>query len=1062
MPLFQKTVLTKYSNTLDQSKIDKQWSKFKAHFQNPIIQQNIRDSKEEQYQEGFINDLFVNVLGYIKNPTPDFNITTELKNEGNSKKTDAAVILEGTVSAVIELKGCNTTDLSKVEAQAFGYKNRQANCQYVVTSNFEKIRFYIDNAIEHIEFNLFELSREEFNTLWLCLSYESILKGIPAIIKDESVSTEDQITKQLYKDYSQFKRDLFNDLVSKNPQFDQLQLFKKTQKLLDRFLFIFFAEDRLLLPTNLIVSINKEWKELQEMRVSQSLYDRYKLYFEDLNIGNSKQDIFAYNGGLFQPDELLDHLKVDDDLLFSHTNKISSYDFESEVDVNILGHIFENSLNEIEEITAKLEGTQLETNKTKRKKDGVFYTPKYITKYIVENTIGTLCENKKTELEITDELYTNAKKRSRKRLENLQEYRDWLLQLTICDPACGSGAFLNQALEFLIAEHQYLDELSAKYNNDPLVLSDVENSILENNLYGVDINEESVHIAKLSLWLRTAQRNRKLNSLNQNIKCGNSLIDDPEIAGKKAFKWEQEFPEIFNHSSGSGGGFDVVIGNPPYLRIQGLIDAYPELVSYYEKHFYSATGNYDIYVLFTERSTELINANGLVSFILPHKFLISEFGEGIRKFISDNKLMKSILHFEENLVFEVTTYTCILTLNKDDKSNLLFKYINPREILEPFEWDEIKYKRLGSENWNLMSEQKIALFDKLKTQPLTAKKVFSKIFQGIATSADKIYLINGKTEGDFIKGYSSSLEELVALEKGLMKPMLKGQDVSRYKALENQYYIIFPYFISEDGSAKEMSETYIQKTFPKGYEYLKRNEQELRARERGRFDNAKEWFLFSRKQGISEVEQQKIITPEIANYPNMTFDDGVMYHNTKCYSFILKKPNLNSYKFYLAVLNSRLLWFYLSNTGYVLRGGYFTFKTKYLFPFPLPEIPENQEIFTNKADKMLSLNADLNQLSDKFLRTLNRKFEIEKLSKKLENWHKLNFDEFVIELGKKKVKLSLAQEAEWEDYFLAEKEKAEYLKNQIKNTDEAINQLVYELYGLDKEEIKIVENSINA
>ena len=1053
MPLFQKTILTKYVNALDQSVIEERWLKFKDHFQNLVIQQNIRDSKEEQYQEGFINDLFVSVLGYIKNPTPDFNITTELKNEGNSKKTDAAIILDGTVSAVIELKGCETTDLSKVEGQAFGYKNRHANCIYVITSNFEKIRFYINNAIEYIEFNLFELTREDFNLLWLCLSYESVLKGIPARIKDESVSTEDQITKQLYKDYSQFKRDLFNDLVSKNPQFDKLQVFKKTQKLLDRFLFIFFAEDRLLLPSNLIVSINKEWKQLQEMRVSQSLYERYKLYFEDLNTGNGKQDIFAYNGGLFQPDDFLDHLRVDDDLLYSHTNKLSSYDFESEVDVNILGHIFENSLNEIEEITAKLEGSQLDTNRSKRKKDGVFYTPKYITKYIVENTIGKLCENKKAELEITDELYTNAKKRSRKRLQNLQKYRDWLLQLTICDPACGSGAFLNQALEFLIAEHQYLDELSAKYNNDPLVLSDVENSILENNLYGVDINEESVHIAKLSLWLRTAQRNRKLNSLNQNIKCGNSLIDDPEISGKKAFNWQNEFPDIFQK-----GGFDVVIGNPPYLRIQGLIDAYPELVTYYEKHFSSATGNYDIYVLFMERSIGLINSNGLVSFILPHKFLISEFGEGIRKFISENRLMKSILHFEENLVFEVTTYTCIINLDKEDKNSLLFKYITPNEILNPFEWEEIRYKRLGSENWNLMSEQKLALFDKLKTQPLTAKKVFSKIFQGIATSADKIYLINGKTEGDFIKGYSSSLEERVALEKGLMKPLLKGQDVSRYKALENQYYVIFPYIIGKDGSAKEMSETYIQENFPKGYDYLKNNEQELRARERGRM-NKEGWFLYIYPKSLTEFEQPKIITPEIANYPNMTFDEGIMYHNTKCYSFVLKNPTLNAYKYYLTLLNSKLLWFYLSNTGYVLRGGYFTFKTKYLYPFPLPQIPENTNVFVGKANKMLSLNADLNQLSDKFLRTLNRKFEIEKLSKKLESWHELSFNEFVVELEKKKVKLSLAEEAEWEDYFLAVKQNADHLKNQIQDTDKAINKLVYELYGLNEEEIRIVENS---
>src|SRR5690606_10247488 len=130
---------------------------------------------------------------------------------------------------------------------------------------------------------------------------------------------------------------------------------------------------------------------------------------------------------------------------------------------------------------------------------------------------------------------------------------------------CGSGAFLNQALDFLNKEHRYIDELKAKVLGGGLILSDIENTILENNIYGVDINEESVEIARLSLWLRTAQPRRKLNDLSGNIKCGNSLIDDKEVAGNKAFKWEEEFPDVF-----AKGGFDVVIGNPPYVNIENL------------------------------------------------------------------------------------------------------------------------------------------------------------------------------------------------------------------------------------------------------------------------------------------------------------------------------------------------------------------------------------------------------------------------------------------------------------------------------------------------------------
>jgi REP element-mobilizing transposase RayT len=467
------------------------------------------------------------------------------------------------------LKGTNTTDLNSIETQAFGYKNNQPECVYVITSNFEKLRFYIDNSIDYEEFNLFTLSREQFNLLYLCLSLPSIQQNLPKRLKDESVSQEDAITKKLYKDYSEFKRALYHNLVELNPEFDKLLLFKKTQKLLDRFLFIFFAEDRLLLPTNLIFRINQEWKNLMKMRMTVSLYERYKVYFNDLNVGakvtlpafgkktgdaiEAEFEIFAYNGGLFAPDDLLDQVKINDEVLHVYTEKMSHYDFDSDVDVNILGHIFENSLNEIDEIKSEIEGETVDKTKTRRKKDGVFYTPKYITKYIVDNTVGKLCAEKKADLNLADEDYTNDKKIQTKtkkaHLDKLTDYRAWLLQLTICDPACGSGAFLNQALEFLIAEHRYVDELQAKLMGDSLILSDVETSILENNIYGVDLNDESVEIAKLSLWLRTAQKGRKLNSLNNNIKCGNSLIDDPEVAGDKAFSWEKEFPEVFKEKN---------------------------------------------------------------------------------------------------------------------------------------------------------------------------------------------------------------------------------------------------------------------------------------------------------------------------------------------------------------------------------------------------------------------------------------------------------------------------------------------------------------------------------
>ena len=533
--LLQKNIVKKYLALLSEEQTLAAWNQYQSYFLNQEIQQNIQQSKEEQFQEGFLRELFVKVLGYTLNPSPNFNLITEKKNETNSKKADGAIQKEGKVIGVIELKDHKTTDLSKVESQAFNYKSQHPDARYVVISNFEKLRLYLDNAVEYREWDLFHLSSDDFRELYLCLAWPQVERGVALQMKQESVSSEDQITKALYRDYSNFKRELFADILKNNPTPEgkdekdwQLLLFKKTQKLLDRLLFIFFAEDCGLLPPNSMVKIIDQWVKLkEEYDEYKPFYDRMKKYFGYMNTGfqGKQYEIFAYNGGLFKPDEVLDQITITDEVLVEHTRKLSEYDYESDVDVNILGHIFENSLSEIEEVTQQI-NTGETPQTSKRKQDGVFYTPQYITKYIVENTVGRLCAEKKQQLNIVEDEYFSDQRRQLKTkqrlLEQLHQYREWLLQITILDPACGSGAFLNAALQFLMAEHKLIDEMEAKVAGSAIVFQDVENSILEHNLYGVDINEESVEIAQLALWLRTAKPHRKLNSLNENIKCGNS------------------------------------------------------------------------------------------------------------------------------------------------------------------------------------------------------------------------------------------------------------------------------------------------------------------------------------------------------------------------------------------------------------------------------------------------------------------------------------------------------------------------------------------------------------
>lgn len=776
MSLFQKSVEKKYLKQLDSGLTETKYNEFKAYFGNPDIQENIRNSKEEQFQEGFLRELFVKILGYTLNPSPNFNLTTEYKNIKDSKKADGAIIINEAVKAVIELKGTNTTDLGKIENQAFGYNNNQPDCVYIITSNFEKLRFYIDNAIEFIEFNLFKLTKTDFEILFVCLAYDQIAKGIPKKIKDESVSEEDVITKKLYSDYSLFKRELHQNLVSQNPQYDALTLFRKSQKLLDRFLFLFFAEDRQLLPPNSVRLVLNDWKELQEHDVEVPLYDRFKKYFGYLNTGfkGKRYDVFAYNGGLFKADEILDAVVIDDNLLYKHAIKLSEYDFVSEVDVNILGHIFENSLNELDEIQAQLDGREIDKTKTKRKKDGVFYTPKYITKYIVENTVGKLCSEKKTELQFNEEDYNTDKKRQIKTkqalLDKLKTYQNWLLQLTICDPACGSGAFLNQALDFLIAEHRYIDELQAKLLGVPMILSNVEKSILENNLFGVDLNEESVEIAKLSLWLRTAQPNRKLNDLSSNIKCGNSLISDPAVAGDKAFDWEREFPQVFGLEKGifptvevkkdetpdylklikeksleaqvkaeqaialskeaaeiskkvyeyaekleaisdvdsvygfRKAGFDVVIGNPPYVQSHSINEKEKQFIY---RNYKTAEYQINTYGIFVEKFISLLKPNSLYGLIIPNYWLSTKYDKQLRKEVFLNNQVLEIANTYQ--VFESANVdTLILTGRKAESKGKLTSICSISNNLKSIE-ERLNAINLGL--WSFMELKEISAKD---------------------------------------------------------------------------------------------------------------------------------------------------------------------------------------------------------------------------------------------------------------------------------------------------------------------------------------------------------------
>jgi len=1112
---------------------------------------------------------------------------------------------------------------------------------------------------------LFNLTREQFSLLWLCLEKDNLLNDLPLKIKESSVLQEENITKKLYADYSKFREAIYTNLVKNNPETDKLLLFKKTQKLLDRFLFIFFSEDRLLLPPNSISEIVKQWADLKEKYDEYfPLYSRFKKYFGYMNTGynGKKYDIYAYNGGLFKPDEVLDNITIDDDILYEHTLRLSNYDFETDVDVNILGHIFEHSLGEIENVQAEIARTaehaplqlaeQPETKgehapraTSKRKKDGIFYTPKYITKYIVENTVGKLCEEKRTELGIVDEEYSKGRKNRKKEIvrtldKKLDDYRNWLLTLTILDPACGSGAFLNQALEFLINEHRKIDELRGQLLGGAIIFSDITTDILEKNIYGVDLNEESVEIAKLSLWLRTAQKGRKLNTLSNNIKCGNSLIDDPEVAGEKAFNWQNEFPNIFkkknkkawhvttathnsrysqrmfdnhvkkgepvwlsekeeiiitetiaeiavkdglniiaynicgdhahfilsctkeelpkivqkikamsaracniamgrtipgehaprkenpdvdgtpehapayptvyrekngehaplrgktqfhlwaekfdgkeitsneqlentmayinNNRKKHGlpenkelhslvqkmictrahafraeytGGFDVVIGNPPYVRAELLGD----FREYLEKNFKVFNPAGDLFSYFYEKSFKLLKPKiGLFGFI-SNTFDKTTAGITVREYLQNEIQFLKYIDFTEVQIFEgATTYPVIITAQNRKGIEKSFSYIKiPKASQSPvidIDFHDsviVAQNSLDKENWSFKNKLAVQLIDKLKRNK-TVREIYGKCYYGVKTALNEAFIIPKTFQtGEHVK------------------PIFEGKKLAKWVSPESvQQLILFESKWTKKKYGDEISEESALQHLQKDYPELINQILPFEERAKKRYDKG-EFFWELRNCAYYDLfEKPKIVFPNLQNNIKFSFDETGAYINAP--AVILPTND----KFLLAVLNSKLVWYFLTNVCVVRSGGYIEVKPQYFEQIPIPEIPDKYKSELNQlTENIIRETSNTQKLNAKFIRLLKSKFDEINITKKLEKWFNLSFVEFQKELKKQKFKMSLSDESDWIDFFELQSKSYSEISDSINHLEKEINHMVYELYGLTEEEIKIVENN---
>lgn len=404
---------------------------------------------------------------------------------------------------------------------------------------------------------------------------------------------------------------------------------------------------------------------------------------------------------------------------------------------------------------------------------------------------------------------------------------------------------------------------------------------------------------------------------------------------------------------GINNGFDIVIGNPPYLRVQGLRENYQKESKYYEKKYKSATGRFDFYVLFMECGFNMLTTNGVLSYIIPHKFINSDFGIGIRKLIYETNAMQYLVHFGSESIFEnAKVYTCIIGLSRNN-SSFRFAPIKPKQ-LGSINYEIIPESRLANyTRWDFQQASGSSILDKLKSMPYRLKDIVSVCSQGTVSMGDDLYMLKGDVVGNYFIGYSEQLKKEVRLESGIMRPELKGEDVKRYEPLRNSYWLIYPHH-QVNGKTVPYEEHEMQELFPLTYEYLLPYKKELIEKKIRYKTNPKYWYALHRSRDIQMFEQPKIITAEISYGCNMTYDTTYMYHATTCYTILLNERNNEKSLAFLGLFNSRLLWYFLSETGNVLRGGYFRFKTKYLEPFPIPEIPDDvADLLSKKVQNVL-------------------------------------------------------------------------------------------------------------
>lgn len=847
-----------------------------------------------------------------------------------------------------------------------------------------------------------------WNEIASIFSKEAVLKGSfdKYAVADRKRGTA-TVDAEFLKEIETWREALAKNLALRNPKLSVHELNFSVQRTIDRLIFLRIAEDRGIEP----------YAQLQALLNGQDIYGRLRYLYEQADD--------RYNSGLFHfqsekgraeaPDALTPSLKIDDKTLKDIIGRLyypnSPYEF-SVFPTEILGQVYEQFLGKVIRLTSGHQA-KIEEKPEVKKAGGVYYTPAYIVEYIVKQTVGMLCEGKTPKQ---------------------------IAKLTVLDPACGSGSFLLGAYRYLLNYHRdwyvkdgpekHRKELFQAVSGEWRLTTQEKKRILLNNIYGVDIDSQAVEVTKLSLSLKVLEgesdetlkrqlsfvHDRALPDLGQNIKCGNSLIgpdyfsgqlmpDDEEMRRVNPFDWKAEFPEIMK-----AGGFDAVIGNPPYVRVSNIEE---EVRPYLYKR-YDITHRFDIYVVFVLRSYQLLSGKGQLGFILPNKFFTADYGKNLRAFLSSSQSLRSIVDFGDSQVFPgASTYTCLLFLSKEPHNIVKYKsaIASPSSLtVDNSSLIEADLCRFSGEPWSFESSQATTLLGRLKAFPCLGK--FCEIKHGLQTGLDEIFLLqilasNGNSP--IITVTSKARPEAFEIERSITRRLVKGSlDIRRYSIDVGGRLVLFPYS-HESGKALVIQRETIEKSYPLAWKYLKENYDRLREK------NNKDWYAFRRRNYDLGEGFGRILVPSIGKRLMAGYDAEGSFHfvgsgggGGGAYGLTLKPNGQVSQYYILGILNSRMADWLAKLANSRFGGGYYSFNRQYIEPIPIRPID-----FKSSNDKALH---------DHLVALVERMLDLHK-------------------------RVSEAKTP-------ADKDR---LQRQIDATDQEIDRLVYDLYGLTEEEITIVE-----